>query len=196
LADLYPYLAVLEATMDDLLADLRHEFQRHKVLAERAMAQLSDEQFLRRPGELVNPVALIVKHLAGNFASRWADFLTTDGEKPTRDRDGEFVLTDADTRENLMAAWECGWKILFEALDGMTDADLLTKVTIRGEVHSARQALLRGISHLAYHTGQILYVARLMRPQGAWLTVPPGQSKNVPGGYRRHTEPGVEARAK
>jgi hypothetical protein len=181
--------------MDDLVADLRHEFQRHRVLAERAIAQLNDEEFFRRPGELVNPVALIVKHLAGNFASRWALFLTTDGEKPTRDRDGEFVLADGDTRENLMAAWERGWKILFDALDGMTEADLLKKVNIRGEPHSARQALLRGISHLAYHTGQILYVARLLRPQGAWLTVPPGQSKNVPGGYRRHTEPGPEVSA-
>src|SRR5262245_50422846 len=81
-------------TMDDLLADLLHEFRRHKGLAERAMVQLDDQDFFRRPGEQVNPVALIVKHLAGNLASRWTDFLTTDGEKPTRDRDGEFILND------------------------------------------------------------------------------------------------------
>jgi hypothetical protein len=179
--------------MDDFLADLRHEFQRHKVVAERAMSQLDDQDFFRRPGELVNPVALIVKHLAGNMASRWADFLTTDGEKPTRDRDGEFVLTDEDTRESLMAAWERGWGILFDTLAGLTDGDLSATVTIRGEAHSARQSLLRGMSHVAYHTGQVLYLVRLLRPDSAWQTIPPGQSRGVPGGYRRLPESGSEA---
>jgi uncharacterized damage-inducible protein DinB len=179
--------------MDDFLADLRHEFRRHKDIAERAMAQLDDQDFFRRPGESVNPVALIVKHLAGNLASRWADFLTTDGEKPTRDRDGEFVLNDQDTRENLMAAWRRGWGILFDTLAALTDADLPATVTIRGEAHSARQALLRGMSHVAYHTGQVLYLVRLLRPDSAWLTVPPGQSRGVRGGYRRPLEPGSGA---
>jgi uncharacterized damage-inducible protein DinB len=171
--------------MDDFLADLRHEFRRHKVLAERAMAQLDDQDFFRRPGELVNPVALIVKHLAGNMASRWSDFLTTDGEKPSRDRDGEFLLTDQDTRENLMAAWERGWGILLDTLGGLTDADLPATVTIRGEPQSARQALLRGMSHVAYHTGQVLYLVRLLRPESAWQTIPPGKSRDVRGGYRK-----------
>jgi uncharacterized damage-inducible protein DinB len=179
--------------MDDFLDDLRHEFRRHRDIAKRAMAQLDDQDFFRRPGELVNPVALIVKHLAGNMASRWSDFLTTDGEKPTRDRDAEFVLTDEDTRENLMAAWERGWRILFDTLDDLTDAHLSATVTIRGEAHSARQALLRGMSHVAYHTGQVLYLVRLMRPDSTWLTVPPGQSRGVPGGYRRLPEPRPEA---
>jgi uncharacterized damage-inducible protein DinB len=176
--------------MDDFLADLRHEFQRHKALAEKAMAQLDEQDFFRRPGELVNPIALIVKHLAGNMASRWADFLTTDGEKPTRDRDSEFVLTDDDSREKLMAAWERGWAILFETLAILTDADLVATVTIRSEPHSARQALLRGLTHVAYHTGQVVYLVRLLHPGSAWLTVPPGQSRNVPGAYRRLNEPG------
>src|SRR3954451_9829070 len=179
--------------MDEFVADLRHELRRHKGLAERAMAGLDEGDFFRRPGEQVNPVALIVKHLAGNMASRWTDFLTTDGEKPTRDRDGEFLLTDEDTRENLMAAWERGWGVLFDTLAGLTDADLPATVTIRGEAHSARQALLRGMSHVAYHTGQVLYLARLLRPDGAWLTVPPGQSRGVPGGYRLPPGPGPEA---
>jgi hypothetical protein len=174
--------------MDDLLADIRHEFRRHKALAERAMAELDDEGFFRRPGEAVNPVALIVKHLAGNLASRWADFRTSDGEKPTRDRDGEFLLKPEDSRANLMAAWERGWAILFEALDGLTDADLALTVAIRGEAHSARQALLRGMSHVAYHTGQVLYLVRLLRPDATWQTIPPGQSRGVPGGYRRPPE--------
>jgi hypothetical protein len=88
--------------MDDFLEDVRHEFRRHKGLADRAMQQLDDDQFFHRPGPQVNPVALIVKHLAGNMVSRWTHFLTTDGEKPGRDRDGEFLLTEADTRTRLM----------------------------------------------------------------------------------------------
>jgi len=178
--------------MDDFLADLGHEFRRHKGMAERAMAQLDDQDFFHRPGERVNPLALIVKHLAGNMASRWTDFLTTDGEKPTRDRDGEFVLNDEDTRENLMAAWERGWGALFDTLATLSDADLPATVTIRGEAHSARQALLRGMSHVAYHTGQILFLVRLMRPDGAWQTIPPGQSHGASGGYRL-PEPGPGA---
>ena len=177
--------------MDELLADLRHEFRRHKALAERALAELDDRDFFRRPGELVNPVALIVKHLAGNMASRWTDFLATDGEKPTRDRDGEFVLTDRDTREGLMAAWERGWGLLFATLAGLTDQDLSAPVTIRGEAQTARQALLRGMSHVAYHTGQILYLVRLLRPESAWQTIPPGRSRGLGGNYRQLPESGA-----
>jgi hypothetical protein len=171
--------------MDDFLEDVRHEFRRHKGLADRAMAGLDDDQFFQRPGPAVNPIALIVKHLAGNMASRWADFLTTDGEKPGRDRDGEFFLNEADTRANLMASWERGWSTLFDTLAVLTDADLGHTVTIRGEPHSVRQALLRGMDHVAYHTGQVLYLARWIRPEGDWLTVPPGRSRGLPGAYRR-----------
>jgi hypothetical protein len=171
--------------MDDFLEDVRHEFRRHKGLADRAMQQLDDDQFFHRPGPSVNPIALIVKHLAGNMISRWTDFLTTDGEKPSRDRDGEFVLTDADTRAGLMASWERGWSTLFGTLEGMPDSDLGRTVTIRGEPHSVRQALLRGMTHVAYHTGQILYLARFIRPESPWLTIPPGASRGVPGRYRR-----------
>ena len=171
--------------MDDFLQDLHHEFRRHKGLADRALAELDDAQFFHRPGPLVNPVALIVKHLAGNMASRWTDFLATDGEKPTRDRDGEFLLTEADTRAHLMADWERGWSTLFDTLTGLTDADLGRTVTIRGEAHSVRQALMRGMTHVAYHTGQILYLVRWSRPESEWLTVPPGESRDVPGVYRR-----------
>lgn len=172
--------------MDDLLADLTHEFRRHKDLADRAMAQLDDEQFFRRPGEAVNPVALIVKHLAGNLASRWSDFLTTDGNKPSRDRDREFLLTEQDTRANLLSAWERGWQTLYDTLAGLQMSDLEKTVTIRGEAHTVVQALLRGVTHAAYHTGQILYVARLLRPDAVWLTIAPGQSRSHQrGAYRR-----------
>jgi uncharacterized damage-inducible protein DinB len=171
--------------MSDFLADVKHEFVRHKNMADRAMAPLSDEEFSRRPGTLVNPVAVIVKHLAGNLVSRWTDFLTADGEKASRDRDGEFVLTEQDTRANLLAAWEKGWKTLLDTLASLTDADLDKQITIRGEGQSVRQALLRGSSHVAYHTGQITYLSRWMRPDSPWLTIAPGQSKGVLGGYRQ-----------
>src|SRR5436190_9049658 len=120
---------------NSLIADLQHEFHQYRQLAERAMGQLDDEAYFRRIGEQVNPVALIVKHLAGNLLSRWTDFLTTDGEKPTRDRDNEFVLTPADTRGSLTAAWERGWQALFDTLGSLTDADLGRTVFIRGEPH-------------------------------------------------------------
>ena len=171
--------------MTDFLADVRHEFQRHKGLADRALAQLDDADFFNRPGALVNPVALVVKHLAGNLASRWTDFLTTDGEKATRDRDGEFVLTEQDTRASLMDAWERGWQALFATLDGLSDSDLSKTVTIRGEAQSARQAMIRGATHVAYHTGQILYVCRLLKPEAPYLTIAPGQSRGFPGEYRK-----------
>ncbi len=171
--------------MDELLADLRHEFRRHKDLADRAMVHLDDQEFFQRPVAHVNPVALIVKHLAGNLLSRWTEFLTTDGEKASRDRDGEFLLTGQDTRADLLAAWERGWRALFDTLEGLRDSDLGKTVTIRGETHTARQALLRGMSHVAYHTGQVLYLVRLLRYESTWLTITPGQSRGQPGVYRR-----------
>jgi uncharacterized damage-inducible protein DinB len=171
--------------MNAFLADLRHEFLRHKCLADRALAQLDDQEFFHRPGTLVNPVALIVKHLAGNMVSRWTDFLASDGEKASRDRDGEFLLTEQDTRAILLAAWERGWAVLFDTLAGLSDSDLEKSVTIRGESQTARQALLRGMSHVAYHTGQVLYLVRLLRPESPWLSIPPGQSRGWPGNYRQ-----------
>jgi hypothetical protein len=169
--------------MSTIIPDITFEFRRHKELADRAMAGLSDDAFFRRPADQVNPIALIVKHLAGNLASRWADFLSTDGEKPTRDRDGEFILTPDDSRSNLLAAWERGWSILFATLATLTEADLAKTVTIRGESLRAQQALLRGLNHAAYHVGQILYIARIMKPDAEYLTVPPGQSRRLEGAY-------------
>lgn len=170
--------------MNDFLPDLLHEFRRHKNLADRAMVELDDQEFFKRPAAQVNPVALIVKHLAGNLVSRWTDFLTTDGEKPSRDRDGEFLLTDQETRASLLAAWERGWTTLFDTVQSLREADADRVVTIRGEAQTARQALLRAVTHIAYHTGQILYLVRWLRPENTWLTIPPGQSRGQPGTYR------------
>jgi uncharacterized damage-inducible protein DinB len=169
--------------MPNLLADLVHEFRRHKDLADRALAQLDDREFFQRPAGHVNAVAAIVKHLAGNLASRWTDFLTSDGEKPDRDRDREFVITAEDTRPRLLAAWEKGWTAVFDTTAGLRDAAFDKTVTIRGEPHTVFQALVRGVTHAAYHTGQILYLVRLLRPESTWLTVAPGQSRTHQRNY-------------
>ena len=126
----------------------------------RAIGELSDDEFFRRPGEAVNSLALVVKHLAGNLTSRWTDFLTTDGEKPWRDRDDEFVIGPHDSRAALLAAWEGAWSVVAAALAGLNDSDLQKQVTIRGEPHTVFQALLRSADHTSYHAGQIMYLAR------------------------------------
>lgn len=149
------------------------------------MSQIDDEAFFRRPGEVVNSVALIVKHLGGNLASRFTDFLTTDGEKPNRNRDGEFVMDALDTRAKLMQQWEAGWAAVLGTIDSLQEADLSKKVTIRGEPHSVEQALMRGLTHVAYHTGQIAYLSRLGNPAGKWLTIAPGQSESHKPAYQK-----------
>src|SRR5262249_29261580 len=140
--------------------------------------QLDDAEFFQQPGEHSNSVAAIVKHLAGNLRSRWTDFLTSDGDKPWRDRDGEFVIGPEDSRDSLLSAWQQGWDALFAALADLGEADLLKEVTIRGEQHTALQAIARGRAHAAYPAGQVLYAARLVK-KGQWryVTVPPGQSR-------------------
>src|SRR5689334_7064867 len=115
------------------LEDVAFSFRKQKDLAEQAFDQLADEEFFRRPAEHSNSVAVIVKHLAGNLKSRWTDFLTSDGDKPWRDRDAEFVIGPDDTRARLLAAWQEGWDALFATLAGLGEADLLRRVTIRGE---------------------------------------------------------------
>jgi uncharacterized damage-inducible protein DinB len=169
--------------MKELIADLRDEFSRHRRLAERAMAQLDDEEFFRRPQSHVNSVALIVKHLAGNLRWRWTDFLTTDGETG-RDRDDEFIVGPHDTRTHLMAQWDAGWGALEETIKSLNQSNLRQSITIRGEPHTVQQALLRGLSHAAYHTGQILYLVRLWKPDAPWLTIAPGESQSHKASYR------------
>ena len=169
--------------MSNLLPVFFAEFQRHKSLADNAIVPLSDEQFFARPAADSNSIALVVKHLAGNLRSRWTDFLTTDGEKPDRDRDAEFILTANDTRARLISSWDVGWDTLFVTLDELEPADLERTITIRGERHTVLQALVRGLTHAAYHVGQILYLSRLLAPGSPWLTIPPGQSRGWPARY-------------
>src|SRR5256885_1606624 len=156
--------------MSEILAAITHEFRRHKSLADKAIAQLEGDLLFARPAAQVNSPAIVIKHLSGNLRSRWKDFLSSDGEKPTRDRDGEFVLGPADTRDALLAGWEAGWRCVFDALANLVEADFSRTVTIRGEPHTVIAAGLRGLTHATYHTGQLLYLARLLRPDSAWLT--------------------------
>jgi hypothetical protein len=157
--------------------DVVREFRRTKEIADRAMAQVSDADFFAAPDPHTNPIAVVVKHLAGNLRSRWTDFLTTDGEKPDRHRDAEFVVGYEDGRETLMDRWERGWSILFATLEALRDEDLDVVVTIRGEPHTVHQAVHRQLTHYAYHAGQIVLLARRFAGE-RWrtLSVPRGGS--------------------
>lgn len=134
-------------------------FHQYKQMAERAMAQVTDEQLFTTLDEEANSIAVIVKHMTGNMRSRWTDFLASDGEKPNRNRDGEFVDPPA-TRTALLDTWEQGWACVFGALQPLTDTDLSRSVTIRGEAHSVMQAINRQVAHYASHVGQIVLLAK------------------------------------
>jgi hypothetical protein len=158
------------------LKDSLAVFRYYKGLAERAMAQLTDEQLCVTLDAESNSIAVIVKHMTGNMRSRFSDFLTSDGEKPDRRRDLEFV-DPAQTREALLASWEAGWACVFAALEPLDEGDLAKTVTIRGEAHSVMQAINRQVAHYSYHCGQIVFLAKHLNA-GAWkpLTVGRGQS--------------------
>ncbi|KAA6456852.1 DUF1572 domain-containing protein [Acidobacteria bacterium AB60] len=158
------------------LADTRDLLRYYKKLADRAIAQIPDEALFRPLDAESNSIAIIVKHMTGNMRSRWTDFLTTDGEKPTRNRDSEFV-DPAPTRAALLADWEDAWALVFAALEPLTDADLARTVTIRGEAHSVLQAINRQLAHYPYHIGQIVLLAKhFASDQWQSLTVPRNQS--------------------
>jgi hypothetical protein len=146
------------------------EFRRTKSLADGAMAQCSDEEFFAIPGRGDNSIAIIAKHVAGNLVSRWTDFLTSDGEKPDRDRDTEFEIGPEDDRARLMAFWERGWYALFAALAPLSEADLSREIRICGESLSVLQAINRQLTHYSYHVGQIVYVAKHLRGD-SWRTL-------------------------
>ena len=158
------------------LEDSVELFRHYKRLADRAMAQVADEHLFAALGEESNSIAIVVKHLAGNMRSRWTDFLTSDGEKPTRDRDSEFEYP-AETREALLRDWESGWACVFGALEPLTDDDLERTVMIRGEAHSVMQAINRQVAHYAHHIGQIVLLAKhFAGPEWQSLSIPRRQS--------------------
>jgi hypothetical protein len=159
------------------LEDALRTFRNYKKLAERAFAQVSDEDFFRTIDEESNSIAVNVKHIAGNMLSRWTDFLNTDGEKPERNRDMEFVVLPGTTRNEMLAYWERGWKSCLEAIEPLTSVDLLRTITIRGQDHTVVQAINRQLAHYAYHVGQIVYLAKHFKSSD-WqsLSVPKNKS--------------------
>jgi hypothetical protein len=161
----------------DYLADSLAVFRQYKLLAERAMEQLSDEELFASIDAESNSVAIIVKHMVGNMRSRWTDFLTSDGEKPDRNRDSEFVEPPAN-RAALLGSWEEGWARVFGALEPLSRADLDRRVMIRGEAHSVMQAISRQIAHYASHCGQIIMLAKHFK--GAdWKTLSIPKNKSA-----------------
>src|SRR5262245_32290832 len=150
--------------------DVRDQFRKLKKLAEGALAQISDEQLHATIDDESNSVAIIMKHEAGNLRSRFTDFLTTDGEKADRNRDGEFEIDVPPDRAAVMADWDRGWSVLFAALDALKADDLLRDVYIRGERHSVIQALDRQLTHHAYHVGQIVFLAKHLNST-TWKTL-------------------------
>lgn len=155
-------------------------FRGYKRMAEGAMSQLTDQEFFHLPDPESNNVALIVKHMAGNLRSRWQDFLTTDGEKADRDRDQEFVLVPADTREELMRRWQRSWETVFNSIKALKPEDITRTVYIRQEPHSVLQATNRSMLHTSYHVGQILYLGKHLRGN-EWktLSIPKGKSAEI-----------------
>lgn len=157
-------------------------FHYYKKLAERAMAQCPDDALFVTLDPESNSIAILVKHMAGNMRSRWRDFLTTDGEKPDRNRDTEFEAPPA-TRAELLELWERGWKYVFDALEPLSESDVTRTVTIRSEPHSVMQAINRQLAHYAHHAGQILFLAKHLTfvRTGKWesLSVPRGKSADL-----------------
>jgi uncharacterized damage-inducible protein DinB len=157
-----------------LLLAWRQELASKKELAEAALAQLEEHEIHRTIAHGTNSVAALFNHLGGNLNSRFTDFLTTDGEKPWRDRDAEFASVPQD-RGEILVRWQMGWSRLLQTLDHLRPEHLSQEVTIRGEPHTVPRALERAVGHVAYHTGQIVLIARIIRGE-KWrvLTVPPG----------------------
>jgi uncharacterized damage-inducible protein DinB len=159
------------------LEEVLRQLRGHKRLADGALQQVTDEEFFRELDSESNNLAIIVKHIAGNLRSRFSDFLTSDGEKVDRNRDQEFELTTNATREDLLRAWEQGWKIVLDSVSALKPEDVERTVTIRSEPHTVLQAINRAVAHMAYHAGQIVYIAKLYK-SGDWqtLSVPRGKT--------------------
>jgi Protein of unknown function (DUF1572) len=184
-----------EAIVQNYLDDALSSFRAYKKLADKAIAQLKDEEFFVTLDEEGNSVAVVIKHIAGNMLSRWTDFLTSDGEKPDRNRDMEFVIEPHTSKDDVLAYWERGWKSVFDALEPLRLEDFEKKITIRGEEHTIVQAINRQLSHYAYHIGQIVFLAKHFR-SAEWksLSIPRNRSSDF-NAYLAN-QPGVADREK
>lgn len=165
-----------------ILRNAIYESRRLKGVVEKAIAQVPEAALSEVLGEEANSIAMLLRHTAGNLLSRWSDFLTTDGDKSTRDRDSEFRTDPSDTKERLMERWEAGWNCLFAALESLRPEDLEKTVTIRGEPCTVLEAIHRHLTHTAYHVGQIVLLAKhSARSRWQTLSIPRGKSKQVTG---------------
>ena len=162
------------------LTDALVQLKKLKAQADKALAQTTDEHLFATLDPESNSIAIIMKHMAGNMRSRWTDFLTTDGEKPDRERDTEFELAGADSRERILALWEDGWARTLNAVSSLTAADLSKTVHVRREAHSVIEAINRQLTHYAAHIGQIVLLAKhFAGPEWQTLSIPRGKSKDV-----------------
>ena len=171
------------------LEDALHTFRDYKRIAERAFAQTSEADFFRALDAESNSIAVIVKHMAGNMLSRWTDFLTTDGEKPDRNRDMEFEMLPHTTKADMLAFWEKGWQCVFAAIEPLGPEELLQIVKIRGQDHTVLQAINRQLSHYANHVGQIIYLAKHFKSD-EWqtLSVPRNRSAEFKAQLQSRTQ--------
>ena len=173
-----------ELTSEEFLKSIGERFRALKRDAEKAIVQLADDQLHVALDENTNSAAVIMKHMAGNLRSRFTDFLTTDGDKPNRNRDGEFI-DDHAPRAAVLTDWESGWRTLFDALASLRPEDLTKTITIRGEAHTVIDALHRALAHQGYHVGQITQLARfLAKDQWQTITIPRGGSEAFNRGKR------------
>jgi hypothetical protein len=160
------------------LADLIRAFRNYKMLGEAAIAQVSDHDLHTLLDPEANSIAIIVKHLSGNFRSRFTDFLSSDGEKPGRDRDREFLMPERASRAQIVDWWESGWSVVLTSLDALTPEDLERTVRVRGEAFLVFEAITRSLTHTAYHVGQITLLAKhFSGPDWKSLSIPKGESK-------------------
>jgi hypothetical protein len=174
------------------LQDALRTFRDYKTLAEGAFAQLDDSDFFRTIDEESNSIAVNIKHMAGNMLSRWSDFLTTDGEKPERDRDMEFVMPTRTTKAEMIAYWEKGWECAFAAIEPLQPEDLMRTIRIRGQDHTVVQAINRQIAHYAYHVGQIVYLAKHFK-KSEWKTLSVPRNKSAE--FNQYLEERIKASA-
>jgi uncharacterized damage-inducible protein DinB len=157
-----------------VIQSIELEYRRYKALGEKSLAQVQDDQLCVESAGGGNSLAILVRHMSGNLKSRFTDFLTTDGEKPWRNRESEFSRAPL-TRAEIDAMWESGWQVLFDAIEPLTDADLFRTVQIRGQSCTVIEALHRSVAHAAYHSGQMVFLARgLCGDSWQFLSIPPG----------------------
>lgn len=172
--------------MSSYLDSVKKQFRYYRMLAEKSMEQLEAEQLFWQYNEESNSIAVLVNHMAGNMLSRFTDFLTADGEKPWRNRDAEFTNVFAD-KDQMMQRWHQGWECLMQTLDQLSDADLEAIVYVRNDGHTVTEAINRQLAHYAYHTGQIVFIAKMLKNTD-WQTLSIARNRSAEYNRRKFTQ--------